>query len=332
METTTNKLWIALCFAIIVGLSVANGEMLHNESGVTIDTNTKLMWQDKTVRKNWQGAMDYCENLNLAGYTDWKLPDKNTLEVLYKNQQAGLRNISGVYWSSSSVDSDSSGARHVDFDYGRDYWSGKSLSYLVRCVRDSNFDTLNIKKEASQKEMFQIEGGVTLDTETKLLWQDNEEAKTIKKDWQGAIDYCENLKLAGYTDWRLPDIDILKALYPKRDDLQNVASGYYWANSTYTDSKSNAWHVGFNGVYDYTNGKNSYYLVRCVRDGNFDTSAIQNSKNLKSQDTLTVKTILKVFGKDGIIFDSDTKQIWQDNEEAKTIKKIGKVRLIIVRI
>ena len=30
---------------------------------------------------------------------------------------------------------------------------------------------------------------VVVDNATGLMWQDNSEAKTVKKDWQGAIDY-----------------------------------------------------------------------------------------------------------------------------------------------
>ncbi len=147
MKTIINKLWLLSCLAMTIGLSVANGEMLRSASGVTLDTDTKLIWQDnsdaKTVKKDWQGAIDYCENLNLAGYTDWKLPDFNNLSALYP-KKASLQNIvtSGYYWSSSPFVSGSSYAWGVGFGYGDAGWDDKSASVLVRCVRDSNFDTL----------------------------------------------------------------------------------------------------------------------------------------------------------------------------------------------
>lgn len=43
--------WITPLLALTLGLSVANGEMIHSESGVTLDTDTKLMWQDNEEAK-----------------------------------------------------------------------------------------------------------------------------------------------------------------------------------------------------------------------------------------------------------------------------------------
>jgi hypothetical protein len=48
MKKTTNKLWITSCLVMTVGLSAENGEMIQTESGVTIDTDTKIMWQDNS--------------------------------------------------------------------------------------------------------------------------------------------------------------------------------------------------------------------------------------------------------------------------------------------
>ncbi len=110
---------------------------------------------------------------------------------------------------------------------------------------------------------------VVLDTDTKLMWQDNSDAKAVKKNWQGAIDYCENLSLAGFNDWKLPDRETLKALYPKKHYLTNVVSDYYWSSSSYVNGSSNAWNVGFGNGDDsnYNNHSKYYdYYVRCVRD------------------------------------------------------------------
>ncbi len=76
MKKTTNKLWITSCLAMTVGLSFVNGEMIQIESGITIDTDTKIMWQDNSDVKTVEKTMDYCENLKLAGANDLTLPNK----------------------------------------------------------------------------------------------------------------------------------------------------------------------------------------------------------------------------------------------------------------
>ena len=59
--------------------------------------------------------------------------------------------------------------------------------------------------------------GVYLDPETKLMWTIEDNGKDI--DWHQANQYAEQLRLGGYSDWRLPTIDELKKLY----DPQNLS-------------------------------------------------------------------------------------------------------------
>jgi len=116
----------------------------------------------------------------------------------------------------------------------------------------------------SNAEMLHHQSGVTLDNETNLVWQDNSEAKTVEKDWQGAIDYCENLKFSGFDDWELPKKDTLKALYPKKNSLKNVTHDRYWSSSASDYSIGGALIVDFSGGSDYAVSKDSGRLIRCV--------------------------------------------------------------------
>ena len=131
---------------------------------------------------------------------------------------------------------------------------------------------------------------VVFDTQKQLMWQDDSSAKTVKKNWQGAIDYCEELSLAGFNDWYLPNIDELKSIVDKSNSpaivsgFKNTASYYYWSSTTYAGYTDFAWVVDFN--YGYTNYDYETYslYVRCVRGGQyFDPLTIGGDINITSE-------------------------------------------------
>ena len=158
----------------------------------------------------------------------------------------------------------------------------------------SSLLTLTVGLGVANGEMIKIEGGITLDTDTKLLWQDNLEAKTVKKKWQGAIDYCENLTLGGIDDWKLPDKDTLKALYPKQDSLQNIVSDWYWSSTINENTSSGAWGVN-SGLFGFDNwsGMDNSSYVRCVRAGqSFDTLTFSSFVESLKTSNITEKSIV----------------------------------------
>ena len=115
---------------------------------------------------------------------------------------------------------------------------------------------------------------VVNDTTTCLMWQDDNASKTVKKTWQEAIDYCEDLNFAGHEDWRLPNYNELYSIGDRskfnpaiKDAFENVSSSYYWSSTTYVVSTNSAWYVVFNYGYGYADYKGNGYYVRCVRDG-----------------------------------------------------------------
>ena len=113
-----------------------------------------------------------------------------------------------------------------------------------------------------------VEGDdVWMDSETGLIWQDNEMAKTNRLSWYDAKSYCETLVLSGYDNWRLPSKGDLTSLYPKKDNLKNVVSDDYWSSSTVVGNEDGAWNVYFGYGYDVWNDKLGSFYVRCVRDG-----------------------------------------------------------------
>lgn len=81
--------------------------------------------------------------------------------------------------------------------------------------------------------------------------------------WQSALDYCNNLTFAGYSDWYLPSKDELNAMYVYRSTIGGFYNNYYWSSTA--SSTSFAWYQSFSDGSQSTNNKTNYYRVRPVR-------------------------------------------------------------------
>ena len=113
---------------------------------------------------------------------------------------------------------------------------------------------------------------VVVDKKTGLMWQDNTEAKSVKKVWSEAKEYCENLTLEGHDDWFLPTYEQLLTIVDKsrrspaiNKNFKNTASAYYWSSSEDKSFNVNAWYVGFSFGYSYDGYKTHNNYVRCAR-------------------------------------------------------------------
>ncbi len=102
--------------------------------------------------------------------------------------------------------------------------------------------------------------------EEKMAYSSN--GKTGKlQDWDGAVQYCRDLVLEGYNDWRLPMINELQELYKHKSELSNVVDNRYWSSTPYLSEKDIVWLLNFDDLtsMNYLSKSNSYY-VRCVRE------------------------------------------------------------------
>jgi len=59
---------------------------------------------------------------------------------------------------------------------------------------------------------FTVSGKVVTDNLTGLMWTKNGNLPNGAMTWDQAIDYCNNLTLGGYSDWRLPNVNELESL------------------------------------------------------------------------------------------------------------------------
>jgi hypothetical protein len=139
---------------------------------------------------------------------------------------------------------------------------------IAQQARDKAIQEANDKaaQEARNKAALEDAGKIWTDPETRLMWTKKDNGGDV--NWQKARAYCHNLRLAGYSDWRLPMIDELGNIY---DPKVNIAgqlgsgsettwhvkgnlqlSGWQWSN-TQGNTQWEAW------VFLFANGKRYSY-------------------------------------------------------------------------
>lgn len=141
--------------------------------------------------------------------------------------------------------------------------------------------------------------GTVSDLNTGLMWQQGK----IRRALQGARDYCAASTLAGYSDWRLPDIGELLSIVDYGRSDPAIHTGYfpncysmpfteYWSSSPFAYATTIAWVVEFSSgmAGPFPDFADNY--VRCVR-GEPVTSPVFHDND------------------DGTVSDSVTGLMWQ---------------------
>jgi len=133
------KISIVMMFVGGSGMCAMPIQQTSSKNGIYLDNEKNLMWQDdvnaKVIRKSWDSAIDYCENLTLAGYSDWYLPNKANLEILYKQKTLLKNQLSSGYWSSNLAVGKSDASWIISFSDGKEAWRSQKIPFNVRCVR-----------------------------------------------------------------------------------------------------------------------------------------------------------------------------------------------------
>jgi hypothetical protein len=121
------KYLLVLIMSWFIFYSAADAKLVDNGDGTVTDTNTGLMWQqDEAGTMTWTEALSYCENLQLANYADWRLPNRNELQSLidYSKHDPAIDTVafpdvtSSDYWSSTTYVNNSVFAWIVYFGSG----------------------------------------------------------------------------------------------------------------------------------------------------------------------------------------------------------------------
>ncbi len=164
----------------------------------------------------------------------------------------------------------------LEYSQSKDVFVGADSSVKLKFKLEKGLTELGkeklAKRDAKKLSRWKRNGEVVVDTKLNLMWQDNSEVKTVKKKWKEAKKYCQNLSLAGFSDWRLPSYDELLSVvdYDRYDtaimpSFKNVTSSGYWSSSVARFSSKEAWNVLFRNGYAGYGPKSYLYYVRCVR-------------------------------------------------------------------
>jgi hypothetical protein len=114
---------------------------------------------------------------------------------------------------------------------------------------------------------------VVKDTEKRLMWQDNKAVIQTYLTHKEALAYCENLKHAGYNNWRLPLINEYKAIVDMKTKTHinrafrfNKDQGYWAYRAHFRTLWYYADYMHFVSGTAYFDNRKVNKLVRCVRD------------------------------------------------------------------
>jgi hypothetical protein len=247
---------------------------------VVIDNNTGLMWErhlnwqwEETTppkgewrpqdvfyyvdgeprRRPYHEGVQYCKQLKLGGYDDWRMPSMKEGHTIahygsarpaihmkyFKDVYPGLTGYGdrgkGGMWGGPLAPDHNNSAWHLGFIDGHFMGYPRGGYKTTRCVRADNNGVY------FQPDLVDNGDGTITDEVTKLMWL--QESDAVGRDWESSIQYCEDLKFAGYEDWKLPHNKELTSLVDLRRQKPAIDTeffpdtdykAYYWSRTPET--------------------------------------------------------------------------------------------------
>jgi hypothetical protein len=275
------------------------GKLLDNQVNntrewlMTKDINTGLMWELKSPEKdavnndkalyNLKEAYEHINNLNkcnFGGFSDWRMPNREELRsiVLYNdeipaiNTQFFPETQTEFYWCDDSYALNKNMQWGVYFGYGCSICYSNHKFYPVRAVR-GGFNP--IFGNPQKYNLIVNKDKTVTDVNTGLMWMQDEPGETSLIE---ALQFCKNLELGDYHDWRLPSIkeiaSLVNLLCPDGNwfnkevfpEIKTKPLGFYWSSTTFMATFG--WGVNFQFGYDgyYADKKYGKYCFKPVRN------------------------------------------------------------------
>ncbi|MDQ8182932.1 DUF1566 domain-containing protein [Pelagicoccus sp. SDUM812005] len=226
-----------------------------NGDGTVSDLVTGLMWtQDPGEKLSLAQARKKADKLTTGGHDDWRLPSIKELYSLilfsgrdvdpnskasgdltpfidpifnfqYGDTRKGERIIDAQYVSNTEYVGTTMGGSQTVF--GVNFADGRIKGYPIESRRGTTqFFALYVRGNPNYgTNRFQDNGdGTITDHATGLTWMKQDSQTGL--DWPSALEYAENLELAGHTDWRLPNAKELQSIldYSRSPDATQSAA------------------------------------------------------------------------------------------------------------
>ncbi len=302
--------WLAiLCLFLLGAVSARKTRFLDNRDGTVMDRGTGLMWVQHTdvarVPLDWYGCLEYVDRLNrlgYAGYRDWRLPNLNEMASLLDWTRFGpslpaghpFTGVADWYWTGTTKAEYASAAWRVYLFLGNiDYVPKRYVkSYLwpvrspkgpasnvlrtgqVRSFHPSDDGSLQVGRLAVAPRFVDRGDGTISDRLSGLTWVKNADGCAGRRDWYQAVDCIaemNKLRVAGYSDWRLPRVAELRTLFdysrsapalPAGHPFSRVAEDWYWSQDVNVQDNRYAWCANLmtGGVDYYHRGHHRKYV------------------------------------------------------------------------
>ncbi|WP_406683517.1 DUF1566 domain-containing protein [Seonamhaeicola sp. MEBiC1930] len=211
----------------------------NNGDGTITDNVTGLMWESNMGDKvTFSSAFTKAEASTIAGYSDWRVPTikelyslilftgqvsgeqaiKMFIDTNYFNQplgdvSIGEREIDAQTWSSTEyVGLTMNGDETV---FGVNFVDGRIKGYpkIKKSTGSANLMYCRLVRGNTaygNNSFVDNNDGTVTDNATGLMWQKADDG--TGRNWKSALDYAENLELASYSDWRLPNAKELQSI------------------------------------------------------------------------------------------------------------------------
>ncbi len=122
--------------------------------------------------------------------------------------------------------------------------------------------------------MLLAQPSIVKDPQRGILWEDTPHNQSEKLNYQRAQNYCQELILGEFKEWRLPTLMELLSIvdYSKYQpailkEFQYVTDdALYWSSTPYVRSQDERWGVNFKDGSTSNASINYDRYVRCVHD------------------------------------------------------------------